>query len=44
MVAGELPVGGEVRIALPIVPRRRGKVQIDQVWLRWRAPKKERAA
>jgi uncharacterized protein (DUF58 family) len=38
VVAGELPAGGEVRIALPIVPRRRGKVTIDQVWLRWRAP------
>jgi uncharacterized protein (DUF58 family) len=38
VVAGELPVGSEARIALPIVPRRRGKVTVDQVWLRWRAP------
>src|SRR5262249_52455378 len=38
VVDGELPVGGEARIALPIGPRRRGKVTVDQVWLRWRGP------
>src|SRR5262249_6743297 len=38
VVAGELAVGKEARIALPIVPRRRGKVTIDQIWVRWRGP------
>jgi len=38
VVAGELPVGGEARIALPVVPRRRGRVNIDQIWVRWRGP------
>jgi len=38
IVAGELPVGGEARITLPVVPRRRGQVKIDQIWLRWRGP------
>ena len=40
IVAGELPVGGEARMALPIVPRRRGRVNIDRVWVRWRGPLK----
>ena len=38
VVAGELPVGGEARIVLPIVPRRRGRVHIDRISLRWRGP------
>jgi uncharacterized protein (DUF58 family) len=38
IVAGELPVGCEARIALPVVPRRRGKVKVDRIWLRWRGP------
>jgi len=38
IVAGELPVGREARITLPVVPRRRGQVKIDQIWLRWRGP------
>lgn len=38
VVAGELPIGGEARIALPVVPRRRGRVTIDRIWIRWRGP------
>ncbi len=38
IVTGELPPGGEARLALPIVPRRRGRVTVDHVWLRWRGP------
>jgi uncharacterized protein (DUF58 family) len=38
IVAGELAAGGELRLALPIVPRRRGRVSVDQIWVRWRGP------
>jgi uncharacterized protein (DUF58 family) len=38
VVTGELPAGGELRLALPIVPRRRGQINIDRVWVRWRGP------
>jgi uncharacterized protein (DUF58 family) len=38
VVAGELVPGAEARISLPLVPRRRGRVNIDQIWLRWRGP------
>ena len=38
IVAGDLPVGQEAKIALPVNPRRRGQVNIDRVWLRWRGP------
>ncbi len=38
VVAGELAAGTEARIALPLVPHRRGRVNIDQIWLRWRGP------
>ncbi len=38
IVAAELPAGQGLRIALPVVPRRRGQVNIDQIWLRWRGP------
>jgi uncharacterized protein (DUF58 family) len=38
IVAGELPAGGEGRIDLPVVPRRRGRVSVDQIWMRWRGP------
>ncbi len=38
VVAGELLPGAEARISLPLVPRRRGRVNIDQIWLRWRGP------
>jgi uncharacterized protein (DUF58 family) len=38
LLAGNLAPGAEARIALPLVPHRRGRVNIDQVWLRWRGP------
>jgi uncharacterized protein (DUF58 family) len=38
IVSGVIPPGGEARIALPVIPRRRGRVHIDQIWLRWRGP------
>jgi len=38
VAAGELMPGAEARISLPLVPRRRGSVNIDQIWLRWRGP------
>jgi uncharacterized protein (DUF58 family) len=38
IVAGELAIGTEARIALPIAPRRRGRVNLDQIWIRWRGP------
>jgi uncharacterized protein (DUF58 family) len=38
VVSGLLAVGQRARIALPVVPRRRGRVQLDRVWMRWRGP------
>jgi uncharacterized protein (DUF58 family) len=38
VVAGEFAPATEAKIALPLVPHRRGRVNIDQVWLRWRGP------
>jgi uncharacterized protein (DUF58 family) len=38
IVAGELLPGQEGRIALPVVPTRRGRVDVDGVWVRWRGP------
>jgi uncharacterized protein (DUF58 family) len=38
VVAGTLAAGADAKIALPLVPRRRGRVHIDQIWLRWRGP------
>ncbi len=38
IVTGVLAVGQEVRVVLPIAPRRRGKVHVDRVWVRWRGP------
>jgi uncharacterized protein (DUF58 family) len=38
IVHGELPVGHEARIALPVVPRRRGRLNVDRIWVRWRGP------
>jgi uncharacterized protein (DUF58 family) len=38
IVAGELVPGQAAKIALPVDPRRRGKVDIDRIWLRWRGP------
>ena len=29
---------GEGRIALPVVPTRRGRVHVDRIWIRWRGP------
>jgi len=33
-----LEAGRELKVHLPIVPRRRGKVAIERLWLRWRGP------
>lgn len=38
VVAGELSVGQPCRIALPVVPQRRGRVHVDQIWIRWHGP------
>jgi uncharacterized protein (DUF58 family) len=38
IVRGQLPPGQEGQIALPVVPTRRGRVNVDRVWLRWRGP------
>jgi uncharacterized protein (DUF58 family) len=38
IVSGELRVGEPMQLALPVVPRRRGRVDIDRVWIRWRGP------
>jgi uncharacterized protein (DUF58 family) len=38
VVAGDLAPGTAARIALPLVPRRRGRVAVDGLWLRWRGP------
>jgi len=38
ITTGVIPPGGETRIALPVIPRRRGRVHVDQIWLRWRGP------
>lgn len=38
LVSGDVPARGEGSIALPIIPRRRGRVVVAQIWLRWRGP------
>jgi uncharacterized protein (DUF58 family) len=38
IVRGEVPAGQEVQIALPVVPTRRGRIQVNRVWMRWRGP------
>jgi uncharacterized protein (DUF58 family) len=38
VVTGEIPIGGVGRVALPIAPLRRGRVTVEQIWLRWRGP------
>jgi uncharacterized protein (DUF58 family) len=38
IVTAQLPAGGEARVALTITPRRRGRVLVDRIWLRWRGP------
>jgi uncharacterized protein (DUF58 family) len=34
----ELAPGHAARVALKLVPLRRGRVHVDQIWLRWRGP------
>jgi len=36
--AATLEPGRELRVHLPIVPRRRGKVAVERLWLRWAGP------
>ncbi len=38
IVSGTVLPGSDGRIALPIIPQRRGRVHVDQIWLRWRGP------
>ena len=38
IVASELAAGQQAKIALPIVPLRRGRVRVEQIWSRWRGP------
>jgi len=38
VVAADLEAGQGARIALPVVPKRRGQVHIVQIWMRWRGP------
>ncbi len=38
IVRGELAAGQEARIALPVVPTRRGRLHVDRIWIRWRGP------
>jgi uncharacterized protein (DUF58 family) len=38
VVRGELAPGANAEIALPLVPKRRGRVNVESVWLRWRGP------
>jgi uncharacterized protein (DUF58 family) len=38
IVVGEIPSAGEGRIALPVAPKRRGQINVDRVWMRWRGP------
>jgi uncharacterized protein (DUF58 family) len=38
IVSATAPPGADGRITLPIIPQRRGRVHVDQIWLRWRGP------
>jgi uncharacterized protein (DUF58 family) len=38
IVRGELEPGQQAPIALPVIPVRRGRVNVDRIWLRWRGP------
>ena len=38
LVTGALAAGEAARLALPVVPRRRGQVHVDRVSVRWRGP------
>lgn len=40
IVQTELAVGAPGRADLPLVPRRRGNMTVDAVWVRWRGPLK----
>lgn len=35
IVTAQLVAGEPVRVALPLVPRRRGRILVDRLWLRW---------
>jgi uncharacterized protein (DUF58 family) len=37
-VAAALPAGETLRVPLTVTPRRRGKVVVERLWLRWRGP------
>ncbi|MDR1875373.1 MAG: DUF58 domain-containing protein [Synergistaceae bacterium] len=37
-VVGGTMVAGRLELALPVVPRRRGQVTVDALWLRWSGP------
>ncbi|MDR3265718.1 MAG: DUF58 domain-containing protein [Synergistaceae bacterium] len=37
IVSGTM-TGGQLQLRLPVVPRRRGRVTLDALWLRWRGP------
>jgi uncharacterized protein (DUF58 family) len=38
IVAADIPAGQTVTASLALVPRRRGRVTIEQIWLRWQGP------
>jgi uncharacterized protein (DUF58 family) len=38
IAAAQLAPGGEGHVALRLMPRRRGRVRVERLWLRWRAP------
>jgi uncharacterized protein (DUF58 family) len=38
IAAAALAPGGEAHVSLRLAPRRRGRVRLDRLWLRWRAP------
>jgi uncharacterized protein (DUF58 family) len=38
IVTGELARGATAQLALPLNPRRRGRITVDRIWLRWRGP------
>jgi uncharacterized protein (DUF58 family) len=38
VVAGALASGARVRISLALMPRRRGRISIERIWVRWVGP------
>jgi uncharacterized protein (DUF58 family) len=38
IVSGDLEPGRDAQVSFPIVPRARGRVLVDAVWVRWRGP------